>query len=504
MNSSLFIGATGLKGLAEGMNVITNNIANVSTVGFKQQDMQFAELMSTQQANMGNWWGAQDSSYVAMGQTGKGLQVNEVRTLFQQGSYESSNTVTDMSITGKGFFEVITPDGDVRYTRAGDFRFDKDGNLLLPDGAQLTGYTYNANTGQRSEGVVPIKVEPGLVQKPKATSAITLGVNLGTLDDKSSGGDTDPYFGLISKWQAGQNPGLQSNQYAYGQGMKVYDAQGTAHTLNFYADGAPSNQSGMTVVEFMLGEQGATAANGTLTADTPLMAGTLTFNSSGQLVDMSAFVPTNTSTPNDLSTWKAATLQGGVPTFTLNGKSVSFDLGVHAKNGWTNVPASAADVGTDMKNLPSMGGVNGTTRTAAASTSYGGASKQNNFAQNGYAEGHMSNLTITTDGKGIASFSNGQSATLFEIPLCRFTSEYNLRREGGNYFSWCAEAGQMERGAPGTSNYGTVTAYSLETSNVDMAEEMVQMIVTQRGFQSNSKVITTADTMLQRAIELKR
>ncbi|WP_302149149.1 flagellar basal body protein, partial [uncultured Desulfovibrio sp.] len=89
MNSALYIGATGMKGLSEGMNVITNNLANISTIGYKQQSILFSDLISTGQGGIGDWWGAQTDSYVAVGQTGKGLQVDTVRTLFYQGSFET-------------------------------------------------------------------------------------------------------------------------------------------------------------------------------------------------------------------------------------------------------------------------------------------------------------------------------------------------------------------------------------------------------------------------------
>ena len=104
----------------------------------------------------------------------------------------------------------------------------------------------------------------------------------------------------------------------------------------------------------------------------------------------------------------------------------------------------------------------------------------------------------------VGHFSNSESLDLWQIPICRFTSEDGLRREGSNLFSATPDAGQMEMGVAGTENYGTVQAYNIELSNVDMATEMVNMIITQRGFQSNSKVVTTADQMLQKAMELKR
>ncbi|MDD4700708.1 MAG: flagellar hook-basal body complex protein, partial [Desulfovibrio sp.] len=102
------------------------------------------------------------------------------------------------------------------------------------------------------------------------------------------------------------------------------------------------------------------------------------------------------------------------------------------------------------------------------------------------------------------TYSNNQSMSLWQIPVCRFTSEDGLRREGDNLFSASPDAGQMEMGVAGTENYGTIRAYNTENSNVDMATEMTNMIINQRGFQSNSKVVTTADQMLQKAVEMKR
>ncbi len=142
MNSALYIGATGMKGLSQGMQVTTNNLANVSTIGYKQQGVLFSDLISTSQAGMGEWWNNQEDSRVALGQTGKGVQVDTVRTIFTQGPLESSNTITDMAINGKGFFQV-TDGVNLYYTRAGDFRPDNEGVWRTPSGLALNGYKYN-------------------------------------------------------------------------------------------------------------------------------------------------------------------------------------------------------------------------------------------------------------------------------------------------------------------------------------------------------------------------
>ena len=181
---------------------------------------------------------------------------------------------------------------------------------------------------------------------------------------------------------------------------------------------------------------------------------------------------------------------------------MAVNFGISAAGGWRNAPASAADVGTDQARLPSMG--TDAVRAEGASTLYNSSAPRGAYAQDGYGEGILSTVAVKTDGTVVGRYSNGQDQNLWQIPVCRFVSEDGLRREGGNLFAATAEAGQMDMGVAGTENYGSVNAYNIEVSNVDMATEMVNMIITQRGFQSNSKVVTTADQMLQKAMELKR
>jgi flagellar hook protein FlgE len=231
-----------------------------------------------------------------------------------------------------------------------------------------------------------------------------------------------------------------------------------------------------------------------------LMAGTLTFSGNGQLSDMSAFTPTAVS--QDLQHWVPSALENGLPQFQLDGEAISLDLGIQASGGWRNPPATALDVGTNQLALPAM--TEPTTRVNAT-TAYAGASSMNNLRQNGYAQGWLMDVDITAKGVVVGIFSNGQNLELYQIPLCRFTSEDGLRYEGKNLFSSSPDkTGPMVMGVPDTENYGSIMANHIEGSNVELSREITQMIMIQRGFQMNSKSITTSDTMLQRAIELKR
>ena len=487
-----------MKGLAEGMNVTTNNIANISTIGFKQQGILFSDVFYAQQGGIGDWWNAQDNSRVALGQVGMGLQVESVRTMFGQGSFDSSNTVTDMAISGKGFFQV-TDGVDLYYTRAGDFRTDDQGVLRTPSGLALNGYKYNAD-GTKG-GLQQVTIDKFSQMPAKTTTAVDMRYNLG-LSTPNSTDATNPYFTLLSNYDATGSPPISNAAYGYGQAITMYGADGTQQQATIYFDAASSSQPD-SVVKYLIAT-GDTAKDGTATAGTgALMTGTLTFDSKGQLKDMTAFTPAVAGSTN-LTDWVPSQLSaGGLPQMTVNGVATTVDLGIRSTGGWQNAPANAAAVGTSQSALGGMG--TGATVAVDATTNYTGTSPvTRRNTQDGYASGTLSNISIASDGTVVGNYSNNQSANLWQIPICRFTSEDGLRREGNNLFTASPDAGKMEMGVAGTENYGTIRAYNTENSNVDMATEMTNMIITQRGFQSNSKVVTTADQMLQKAVELKR
>ena len=493
MNSSLYIGATGMKTLGSGMNVISNNIANVSTIGYKEQTALFSDVFYAQQGSIGDWWDAQTNSKVALGQVGQGVQLDAVLTRFGQGALESSNTVTDMAISGKGFFQVTDKDGGEFYTRAGDFRPDNAGVLRTPAGMALMGYKFaeDGTKGALSE----VTIDKFAKMPAKATTSVDLRLNVAQGTDTAVDA-TNPYFSLLGQYNSANKPPISSSGYS--QSITLYGADGTAHSATIYFDGAPSTAPG-TTAEYLIASD-ADSNGGTAE---PLMMGTLSFNASGEITGMSAYTP-STAGSTDLADWNATTLSDkGVPQMTFNGSPVTVNLGITATGGWQNSPGSAASVGTDPTALASMG--TAYTRAADATTNYTSSSPvMRSKSQDGYAEGTLNNISISADGTVVGKFSNNKSMDLWQIPVCRFTSEDGLRREGNNVFSATQDAGQMEMGVAGTENYGKINAYNIENSNVDMSKEMVNMIVNQRGFQSNSKVVTTADQMLQKAMELKR
>ncbi|MEG6504048.1 flagellar hook protein FlgE [Nitratidesulfovibrio sp. 1201_IL3209] len=500
MLRALYSGASGMKTLSQGMQAVSNNLANVNTVGFKQQQALFEDLMS-QYAGTGN------SASTSISQVGLGSRLTDIRTMYGQGPYESGTDITDLSINGKGFFQVTSGD-KIHYTRAGNFRFDKDGNLVDPNGFVLNGRPILDGVEGATTGISLPPGENGRnIMPAKATTSITAINNLGS-GDKSSDA-ANPFFSLLSKWNGAADSPLGDSAYSYKQSIKVYDASGNAHDVTIYFDGA-GESGGNKYFEFVVGMDPAhdgSALAGTSGAGL-LMAGTLTFNSSGQLVNMSAYTPTGADATN-LGNWAPASFGAdGLPQFaaTFAGgggtQRVGLDLGLSSSSGaWTAGAGSPAAVGSNASSLAGMAGV---TLAATSTTAYGGSSSELRSSQNGYAQGFLAGIDINSEGIITGRYSNGQKEDLYRITLYRFTSEDGLRREGMNHFSATRESGAAEEGLPDTENYGTVAAKTLEQSNVSMEREFVNMIIYQRGFQTNSKSIMTADTMIQKALELKR
>lgn len=502
MMHCLYTGATGLKTHGEGLSTVANNLANVNTIGYKQQSALFQDLMSQNLASP-------TAAIQGLSQLGMGSAVGDVRTLFTQGAFETGSSMTDLALSGKGFFQVVSDTGVEHYTRAGNFRFDEAGYLRDPAGYTLSGI--KMVNGQKSGGPVPIQInmyDEALATVPsKVTSQITAVMNIGSSADRSST-ESDPYFSLLKNWNGLSNPPLAEGNYSSSQGLTVYDAAGKSHTVQIYFDGAPTVTQGRTTYEYVLGMN--PAEDGSAAAETAgaglLMAGTLTFNSKGELVDMSAFTPDGAD-KKDLSAWTPATLVNGLPQFTASfagsgAQNVTLDLGVQcASNSWTGAPTSAATVGSSGSALPTIVPVD---RDVDVTTARSGGSALYSARQDGYPSGRIMNLNITQDGVIEAQYSNNTTASLYSIPVFRFTSEDGLRNEGMNHYSATPDSGAAEYGDAGTSNYGSIIANQLEASNVDMSREMVTMITVQRGFQMNSKVVTTADAMLQKALELKR
>ncbi|WP_320169136.1 flagellar hook-basal body complex protein [Maridesulfovibrio sp.] len=527
--SSMYTGAAGLKAHGTLMQQISANLANVSTTAYKSGDT-FLETLNSQ-SKVGSISGvvaAGGSNTV--GQIGHGARVSATRINFEEGSFEKTSSSTDLAIGGQGFFRVATPAGNKDlYTRAGNFIFDKNGQLVDAHGNILQGYPIDndGNIGTTSGNIaLPMKTEKNasgqdvLVVKsdPKATTDVSIRTNLdsGSVDNSETEGS--PFFSLMQAWDGTSDVPLDSEQYAYNTSIKVYDKNGNTHDLVVYYDkvvndGDPSDKMYWEyIVTVPPGSDGRAATEATSAAGL-LMTGTLTFSGDGTLLNQSAYtLADGASDPKDLNNWTTAAMNSnGLPIMNATFKGIdgetseqtlSLNMGIQSSTDtWTLPGTTAASVGSNASNLAVMdsGRIN-----ALSTTAYYGSSSTISQSQNGFGEGYLQNVDFDSDGIMTAHFSNGLSQGLYQVNLYNFKSEFGLRREGSNYFSSTPASGEAIEGVGGKNGMGSVVGSNLETSNVDLAEEFAHMILTQRGYQANSKTITTTDQLINTTLGVKK
>lgn len=526
--SGMYVGATGLTSLGEQMNVIGNNLSNIDTIGYRGSSILFQDLISRNAVDGGVLSGGQGMT----SQIGLGVGIADIRTIFRAGSYETGSDNMDMAINGKGMFRVASPvDGTPYYTRAGNFRFNNGGYLVDPSGNILQGRPVDPLTGTLgSSSDVQLQWETETINgiptrvirsNPVPTSALTFDFNLDNDAADSTVNGANPFFALGQAWDGTNEPPLPTSSYAYADNIKVYDAQGNSYDLTVYLDKVTvSNASGNTYWEYAVGGDpsvdGRSGLAGTSGAGL-LMMGTLTFNHEGQLVGQSAYTFGGAGADfRVLSNWTPAAFDAdGFPSFTAafssgaaaggTEQTMSLNLGIKSTSGaWTNLGsnASAASVGRSQGALPNMADI--WHDVFSTSTDYNASMATLNKTQDGYAAGYLVSVSVTEEGFLRGLFSNNQTQDFYQIPLYTFRNEFGLRREGSNLFSSTLASGEAIEGLPDTGNLGNIQGKTIETSNVDMAEQFVDMITTQRGYEANTKVITTADSLLNTAMSMKR
>jgi flagellar hook protein FlgE len=545
----MYSGTSGLKVHGEAMTVIGNNISNVSTLGYKGSSMYFEDALSQE-----------ITTASGVGQVGRGVSVGSVMADFAQGSLETTTSATDLAIGGNGFF-VVSPAGEEvsYYTRAGNFTFDEDGYLVDPHGYRLQGWAVqtaqtsvaatgdassSASTGVKTTGVPQdIKLE-NFQSPPQFTSHVDMIVNVDSQsEDRSTGeaalpADDAPFTAIFDTYNADSVDGipLGDTTYAYQTTIKVYDENGSSHTLTIYMDpveyqDVTDNAGGKRYWEYIVAvpanednrEHWATATDTSKRGI--LMAGTLTFNAGGELENMSAYTINGAAAdPADLANWEPANFsQNGYPictpnflgaldastTTSVNAKNIEINFGLRNKaTTWAGSVDNLQELqDLDVTTAASLGTINGLASTelsALVTTNYSTGSTTIFQSQDGYTAGFLQNISVDRDGVITGSYSNGQVLQLFAVTLATFNNNYALYREGGNLFSETRSSGPPITGLANTGGKGSIASNSLEQSNVDLATEFVKMITTEKGFQANSKTITTVDQMLGVLIQLKR
>ncbi|MGD2149055.1 MAG: flagellar hook protein FlgE [Desulfobacterales bacterium] len=468
LSSSLFSGISGLSTLGNAMQIIGDNIANVNTVGFKGSSFTFQDLLSQSVATLSG-----------TSQVGRGTALGDITSSFQQGSFESTGNTTDLAIGGAGFF-VLKEAGTLNnfYSRAGNFSFDQNGYLTNPEGYIVQGWALDAN-GNDAGSIGDIAMS-SFTSPPSATSNIEVIVNLDSDgSDNTSGADDS----LAGAWNGTAVTPIADTSYEYLTSMRAYDSLGSTHDITLYFDKAATSAAYEFIVTCNPSEDFRAGASGNTWAGL-LARGVIDFDSSGSMTDID-FWQIDPSDGSSVAQAEATDVSNGFFTFD----TVFF---------------SGASTQTIELNLGTR--YNGTTwANSSLSTSQYATSSTTTFqSANGYGAGDLEGVNVDVDGVITGSYSNGQLIPLYRVGLAKFQNEQGLFKEGGNLFSETRESGSAITNRPGTNGLGSIAPNALEQSNVDIANELVKMITTQRGFQANSKIITVTDQMLSELINIKR
>ncbi|MBF0457857.1 MAG: flagellar basal-body rod protein FlgF [Nitrospirae bacterium] len=448
MISALWSSVSGLNSTSTGLDVVSNNIANMNTTGYKTSRANFGDVLS-------QYVGTSD------GQVGSGTIVSSISTFFTQGSLVTTGNTYDMAIDGEGFFVVKDPSTKVQeYSRSGNFTLDKSGYLVTSSGMRVQGYMasdVNATTSGTDNGVLTdIKVQ-STIATSQATANVTTGVNLNsqasvisaafTLDGNGDGVNNDP------------------SNYNYSNTTTVYDSQGGSHEVTAYFTKVAANSWAVHYAYPAGNTTSSTGSSPTLTMASGTQ--TLTFNTSGKLLNDGATASSTTD----------PTIYFDFGSSVGNPEGIVFDYGKSINEGGT--------------------GVSGSTQLAESN-------QMLNSTQDGYAAGSVKAVTIGDDGTISATLSNGQIATLGQIVLARFNDNNGLTKLSGNLYAASKSSGNPIINIAKSDGLGRVVSGSLESSNVDLSSEFVNMITYQRAFEANSKGIQTINEMLQTLNTLKQ
>ncbi|MGL4523939.1 MAG: flagellar hook protein FlgE [Spirochaetia bacterium] len=464
MMRSLYSGVAGLQNHQTRMDVVGNNVANVNTIGFKKNRVNFQDMIY--QNLQGATRPTEDLGGVNPKQVGLGMTVAAIDTIHTQGALQSTGVRSDVAVQGDGFF-VLRKGGTDLYTRAGAFNVDGEGFLVNPaNGMRVQGWIAETINGQQiinnSMDLGDIVVPLNSKDPARGTETVRLMCNL----DKN----TPPINEDSGEDYVRQNTYVVSKE--------IYDGMGNTHTLRMEftrVDGTANQWTSNVTLNATEEDENPTGlavgVNGQVGEGTQF---TLNFDNNGAIASI---------TDTDGNTVDAGTLN---LTVSYNVPDSTLDADGNPENRTFNIEIGTVGLYD-----------NSTTQFASPSTT-------KSWFQDGYNMGYMADYQIDAAGRVIGIYTNGQRKEVAQMALATFTNPGGLDKVGETNFAQTTNSGDAMIDPAGSANKGSIQAGVLEMSNVDLSAEFVDMIVTQRGFQANSKGIQTSDTMLQELLQLKR
>lgn len=449
------IGLSGLNAAQADLKVTGNNIANVSTVGFKQSRAEFADVYATSKFG---------SATTAIG---SGVSLAATAQQFTQGNIIFTENNLDMGITGDGFFTMDDVSGNRVYTRNGQFKVDRDGYIVDNTSSNLKGYgvdplTNNINTGT----IVDLQIiNTNIAPNPTSTSALIANIDAA---------EPIPANPFTINAQGTVDP----NSYNHTTSFTSFDSLGNSMLTSLFFRKIGPDPTGAGI-EWQVGIK-QVDANGNI------------FQNMAAPVN----VPPLAGDPEIL---QVGTLESAI--FSNNGT-----LDPVASDGTNGVFNYTFDLASPTN--PVMTPAGGVLQVQSIDidlnslTQYGADFGVTDLTQNGYTSGQLSGIDIDESGIITARFTNGQSSNLGQVFLTNFTNNQGLSQLGDNYWGETFASGAGIQNVPGSGNAGLINSGALEDSNVDLTGQLINLITAQRNFQANAKTITTADTITQTLIQI--
>lgn len=463
MMRSLYSGVSGMQNHQTRMDVIGNNISNVNTTGFKRGRVNFQDLISQQMSGAAK--PTDELGGVNPKEVGLGMNIASIDTVHTQGSLQTTGIQTDVAISGNGFF-VMKAGEKSFYTRAGTFGLDNQGTLVNPgNGMRVQGWQAKdmggrlvLNTSSQTEDlVIPVGSKIAARATTNVDYACNLDKRLPEIPEGASAADV-----ATSTWATE---------------FKVYDNFGEEHTLNVSFTRVPGtqNQWKATVNVDPTNAEATATRVGLNTTDGTANSFNVTFDNNGMLQAVTDSAGNNTAPAGKVQVQVSYNVMGANP--DANGAPTRQTFNV---------------------NLGEIGSVHNTV------TQFAEKSSTKAYEQDGFTMGYLENFKIDQSGVITGVYSNGANRTLGQIAMASFANQGGLEKAGENTYVQSNNSGVANVSVSGVAGKGKLIAGALEMSNVDLTEQFTDMIVTQRGFQANSKTIQTSDTLLETVLSLKR
>ena len=417
-DAAMSIAVSALRAQSSNLSIISTNLANSSTVGYKELTANFKTLVT--------------NPYSSSSLNTGGVVVSSIQHVDLQGLIESSNTSTNMAIDGNGYFVVTnTADGNsFYYTRTGSFSTNDDGYLVNENGYFLQGW--------------PVDSDGNLVNGSGSVSSLET-INLNSISGAAQATST---IDLVANLPADAAVGD-----TFTTSSEIYDSLGVSHTIEYTWEKTDANEWELSVSNPTLGSD-PTDESGTLTGS-PI---TITFDSDGNL---------DTTNPDPVTL--------SITAWETGASDSTITLGLGTSGRTDGLSQFSSEDGDPQVSVTSVN-------------------------QDGLQFGDLASVSIQADGLVIATFDNGMSRTVYQIPLASFNNPNGLQLVSGNAYLATVDSGTYTLNMPGYGGTGAISGSALEASTVTTSEELTDMIVAQQAYSAASQVISTSQDMFDALI----